>query len=102
MSLAGALRLLLWRWNLGGNVREKKAEECSDGGSSRQLDIDDTGFPSTIFVKFYLALTSVADEEMMLCIEFYPWKELCSELQQQDQGLFFRLQRLCFGQSSKP
>jgi hypothetical protein len=51
---------------------------------------------------FFLALTSVADEEMMLCFEFSPWKKLGSELQQQDQGLLFRLQRLCFGQSSKP
>ncbi len=32
---------------------EKKAEECGDGGSSRQLDTDDTGFPSTIFLKFF-------------------------------------------------
>jgi hypothetical protein len=37
-------------------VREKKAEECSDGGSSRQLDTDDTGFPSTIFVKFFIGI----------------------------------------------
>jgi hypothetical protein len=87
---------------LGGNLREKKAEECSDGGSSRHLDTDDTGFPSTIFVEFFSALTLVADEEMMLCIEFSPWKKFCSELQQQDQEMLFRLQRLCFGQSSKP
>jgi hypothetical protein len=53
-------------------------------------------------VEFFSALTLVADEEMMLCIEFSPWKKLCSELQQQDQEMLFRLQRLCFGQSSKP
>ncbi len=37
-------------------MREKKAEECSDGGSSRQLDTDDSGFPSTIFLKFFFGI----------------------------------------------
>jgi hypothetical protein len=37
-------------------MREKKAEECSDGGSSRQLDTDDTGFPSTIFENVFFGI----------------------------------------------